>query len=315
MSRHQDDNNNYHSLVIVNPASAAGRTGRDWKKIETALRMHLPEFDATFTCRPEHATDLSREGIDKGYEMIVAVGGDGTLSEVANGFFEGQEARASTTVLGFIPHGTGGDFRRMLYPSIDWRQICGNLKGRDYKMIDLGHVQFRDHHGNDAERIFINVASFGCGGAVSQAVRKSTKRLGGRLTFMLVTAKTLSRYRDQTASISVDREPSVTQSITNYAVCNGGFFGGGIQVAPHAALTNGAFALTSWAGFGLRDFVFKQKSLFNGRHTDDQRTTTATAKSVTANSEQTVLLDLDGENPGCLPASFQILPSCLRLKI
>lgn len=305
--------NQHRTLVVVNPASAAGSTGKRWKDIKEKLCQSIGDFEEFLTERPEQATEITAQALDSGYGMIVAVGGDGTLNEVANGFFKGKTNRQAQAILGFVPHGTGGDFKRSLGIS-DWKQACSRLGETKTRIIDVGHVEFLAHDGRTIDRVFLNVASFGCGGAVSNAVRESSKRLGGRITFLLTTAKTLFHFRDQNVSVSVDDAPECDLRITNYALCNAQFFGGGIKVGPRASLDDGLFDTTIWSGVGLKDFIFKQAMLFNGDHIHDPRTLVGLARKLKASSLEEVLLDVDGENPGQLPATFSILPSALILK-
>src|SRR5262252_8600412 len=98
------------TLVVVNPASAAGATRRHWDRIARALQRTLGPFEHAFTDAPRHATALTGGALQAGFEMVVAVGGDGTLNEVACGFFRGRRPVAPRAVLGVIPHGTGCDF-------------------------------------------------------------------------------------------------------------------------------------------------------------------------------------------------------------
>jgi diacylglycerol kinase family enzyme len=159
------------------------------------------------------------------------------------------------------------------------------------------------------------VASFGCGGAVSRAVAAADKRMGGRLAYTMTTFRTLVRYHDQSVVITIDDDEAQELSITNFAVCNARFFGGGMQVAPSAQVDDGQLDVTVWSGYRLRDFIFKQRALFDGSHIDDPRTRTRKIQRLRATSDQPVLLDVDGENPGCLPASFSIIPGALRFKM
>src|SRR5579872_221966 len=99
-------------LVIVNPASAGGRTGQRWLELAGKLQSAGLDFDTEFTTSPLHATELARKGVREGRRIVAAAGGDGTLNEVANGFFEDGRPIQTGTALGLVPLGSGGDFRR-----------------------------------------------------------------------------------------------------------------------------------------------------------------------------------------------------------
>jgi len=98
--------------VIVNPESNKGKTRRRWKEIQEALKSFLKEFKCEFTEKPFQATEISRTAIKEGTELVVGVGGDGTMNEIANGFYENREIINPETALGIVPSGTGCDFTR-----------------------------------------------------------------------------------------------------------------------------------------------------------------------------------------------------------
>jgi YegS/Rv2252/BmrU family lipid kinase len=245
--------------------------------------------------------------------MVVAVGGDGTLNEVTRGFFQGRRSVAPCAVLGVIPHGTGCDFARTLGAST-LEQACARLAGHRTRSIDVGHAGFVAKDGRPTERVFLNVASFGCSGRVAHMVGQDAKRASGALAFALTTARVLVTYREQPVTVTLDGEAPRELAITNGAVCNGRYFGGGMQVAPQAEVDDGLLDVTIWAGFGLLDFVEKRRTLYNGTHVREPGTRLFRAGTVSATSAAEVLVELDGEGVGRLPLRVQILPAALRLK-
>ena len=246
--------------------------------------------------------------------MIVAVGGDGTLNEVASGFFEGSTAIAPEAVLGVIAVGTGSDFGRTIGQT-DLQSVCAGLGGRNTRTIDVGFARFSNHAGTAATRIFINVASFGIGGSVTRLVSPRLKALNGRTAFALATLRALSLYRDQVVSLQIDDDLPRSLAITNCAFGNGRFFGAGMQVAPAAQLDDGQFDVTIWSGFTLMDFIFKRHMLYDGGHVRLPGTETRRARRASATGDGTVLLEIDGESVGRLPVQLEILPAAMRLKV
>jgi YegS/Rv2252/BmrU family lipid kinase len=302
------------AMVIVNPASAAGNTGRRWEHTARSIRDAIGQFEYAFTEAPLHATSLANHALRNGFELIVAVGGDGTLNEVACGFFPEGHAVAPAAVLGVVAQGTGSDFVRTLGgPSLE--EACARLRGGESRLIDVGHASFIDHDGKTVERVFLNVASFGCSGQVARMISPALKRTSGSLAFTLATLRTLLVYRDQIVSIGLDNELAHEYSITNCAFCNGQYFGGGMKVAPHALIDDGKFDLTLWSGFGLLDFIRKRRSLYSGVHIHEAGTQVFRASRATARSPSHVLLELDGESVGRLPAELKLLPRSLRVKV
>ena len=304
---------NLRSFVIVNPASAAGATGRRWDRIAKLLRSSLGDFEQVMTRAPGEATSLSRAALRDGFEMIVAVGGDGTLNEVVGGFFVGSTAVSPAAVLGVVAVGTGSDFGRTL-KQVDLESACARLGGRETRRIDLGLARFNGHDGAPTTRIFINVVSFGVGGLVARLVSPRLKTLNGRLAFSIATLRALASYRDQRVTLGFDDMPARSLAITNCAFGNGRFFGAGMQVAPAAQLDDGELDVTIWTGFGVVDFIRKRKILYDGTHLREPGAQALRIRRATATSESTVLLEIDGESAGRLPLQLEVLPAAVRLK-
>jgi diacylglycerol kinase (ATP) len=306
--------NAFRSLVIVNPASGASTTGRRWDRLAKLLRSSLGDFEHAVTQAPGDATRLSRAALRDGVEMVVSVGGDGTLNEVVGGFFEGAVPVAPEAVLGVVSLGTGSDFGRMLAQQ-DVESACARLAGRNTRTIDVGLARFTGHDGTPTARIFINVASFGVSGLVARLVSSRLKALSGQMAFTLATLRALALYRDQTVTFEFDDAAPRTLALTNGAFGNGRFFGAGMQVTPAAQLDDGEFDVTLWSGFGLMAFIQKRRSLYDGSHVREPRAQVLKVRRARASSQSTVLLELDGESVGTLPVQVEVLPGVLRLKV
>jgi diacylglycerol kinase (ATP) len=307
-------NDTYRSLVIVNPTSAAGATSRRWDAIATLLRSSLGNFEYVLTRAPGEATTLSRAALRDGFEMVVSVGGDGTLNEVVGGFFDGTEPVAPQAVLGVVALGTGCDFARTI-DLLDPKSACARLGGRNTRVIDLGIAKFTGHDGAPATRMFINVASFGVGGLVTRLVSPYLKAVSGQLAFTLATLRALAVYRDQTVTLEFDDMSPRSLTITNCAFANGRYFGAGMQVAPAAELDDGELDLTIWSDFGMLDFIRNRQALYDGSHVRLPGAQVLRTRHTIATSESTVLLELDGESVGRLPAQLDVLPGAIRLKV
>jgi len=303
------------TFLVVNPESAGGATGRRWPEIfAEVLRAVGEETEHAFTERPMHAAALTAQALQQGFRRIVAVGGDGTLNEVVNGFFQAGGGVPPDACLALVPRGTGGDFRRTFGLNGSLRDCCSRLKG-EVRPLDVGRVRYTRPDGTPGERYFVNVASFGVSGKVDQAVNSSNKILGGKVSFFLASVRTLAGWRDQKVRIRVDGGPEESLGITTVAVANGQYFGGGMKVAPEADPSDGSFDVTIWSGYHLKDFALKSASVYDGRHVRWAGTRTLRCRTLEAASDEEVLLDVDGEQPGRLPASFSLLPGALRLQI
>jgi diacylglycerol kinase (ATP) len=302
--------------LIVNPASANGNTGRHFDAIARAVSAALGDFRCAFTRHQGDAVDLARAAARGGERLVVAVGGDGTASEVIDGLVDGGRLIEPEMVFGCIPRGTGGDLRRTLGWPQDPAAAARTVAAGTVAACDLGVVEYTGHDGRPQTRHFANVSSFGVSGQVVERVEKSSKWLGGKLSFMLASARALLNYSDQPVRWRLDGGRWVEDRVTALCVCNGRFFGGGMMVAPDARIDDGLFDVTIWKGLSFADFVLKKKMLYNGSHVKLPNTSRARARVVEAEPLQgaRVLLDVDGEQPGRLPARWTILPGALRLK-
>jgi diacylglycerol kinase family enzyme len=198
---------------------------------------------------------------------------------------------------------------------MDLESACARLGGRKTRSIDVGLARFTGHDGVPIKRIFINVVSFGCGGLVARFVSPRLKAVSGRLAFTLATLRALAVYRDQTVTLEFDEMPPRSLAITNCAVCNGRFFGAGMRVAPAAQLDDGELDVTIWSGFGLTDFIRKRHALYDGSHVRLPGARVLRTRRTIATSASTLLLELDGESVGRLPAQLEVLPGAVRLKV
>jgi YegS/Rv2252/BmrU family lipid kinase len=300
--------------LIVNPASANGRTGRRFDAVARAVRAAIGDFEALFTHGRGDAVRLAGEAADQGAKLVVAVGGDGTASEVIDGLL--HRPRDPDLRFGLIPRGTGGDFRRSAGIPADLEGAARLLAGRGAHAIDLGRITFTGHDGRRQVRHFANVAGGGISGLVVQRVESGSKVLGGKLSFMIASARALVGWRDQPVRWRADGGAWIEQRVTALSVCNGGWFGGGMRVAPEARMDDGLFDVVVWSGLGFKDFLTKKRMLYDGRHVTLPNTRVLRAREVEVEPLEgaRVLLDVDGEQPGVLPARFTILPAALRLR-
>jgi YegS/Rv2252/BmrU family lipid kinase len=303
------------TFFVVNPKSANGATGRRWAELAASIARTLSDFRVEFTKGPLDAVQLTRTALKAGYECVVAVGGDGTINEVTNGFFEDGRVLNPNAALGVLPRGTGGDFRKTFGWELDADAAIRRLKTPDTRPFDVGHLVFLGHDGKPQTRYFANICSFGMSGLVDQEVNQTSKALGGKVSFMVGSLKALTRYRDQRVRVTFDDRPLEEVMVTTLSVANGKYFGGGMKVAPDADVSDGLFDVVIWSGYGFTDFVVRSQSIYSGAHVKWRGTRVLRATRVVAECDEKVLIDCDGEQPGMLPCTMTILPSAIRLKV
>lgn len=303
------------TFFVVNPKSANGATGRRWAELAASIARTLSDFGVEFTKGPLDAVGLTRTALKSGYECIVAVGGDGTINEVVNGFFEDGKAINPNAALGVLPRGTGGDFRKTFDWALDDAAAINRLKTPETRPFDVGRLDFLGHDGKPQTRYFANICSFGVSGVVDAEVNQTSKALGGKVSFMWGSFKAMTKYKDQRVRLTIDEKPLEEVMVTTLSVANGKFFGGGMKVAPDADVSDGLFDVVIWSGYGLKDFVVKSAGIYSGAHVKWKGTRVVRAKKVVAESDERVLIDCDGEQPGMLPCTMTILPAAIRLKV
>ncbi len=312
-----------HVAAIVNPRSGGGRTGRGWRLIAEALERELGPVRAHFTTshstpRFLPAAELARKALKEGAQLVIAVGGDGTISEVVNGFFENGVAINPHAHLAILNTGTGGDFRKTFDLPEDLDGCIKRIASGTTRQIDLGRLTFTNEDGGEATRYFNNIASFGLSGAVVRAVNRArfSKLFGGSFAFLWATLVTAWRYKPKPVRLIADTGFDQTVNVGVCAVANGKYFGGGMKIAPDALPDDGTFDIVIMRDTTFKDMLTGDKSLRDGTHLEHEKVMHFRARSLTATQtgDDMVLLDVDGEAPGRLPARFDILPAALTLR-
>lgn len=300
------------TAVVLNPRAAAGRAGAQWPLIEAALRSELGEWTPLRTECPGHATDLVRQALRDGHDRIVSIGGDGTHHEVVNGFFDDAGAIRPEAVLAVVPIGTGSDFGRTLRlpPGADAVPLI--TRGRVVHS-DLGRVTYTRHDGGVATCYFINVADFGAGGAVAERVNNSSKGFGGFWSFFWGVLTTLIRYRAPQFELEIDGQTVNGRSLS-VIVANAEYYGGGIHVAPRASLEDGFMDVFVLADMSILRAVLNLRRFYIGDLLDRPSLVRPfQAKRIVLRSPERVLINLDGEQPGLLPATVEAVPKAIRI--
>lgn len=308
--------------VVLNSSSGRGKAGRIWPELGQILKARYGDYQLQTTRGPGDATGLAREALRQGADWILAVGGDGTLNEVLNGFFETNgELINPAAQLSVLMVGTGGDFKRSLGLSRDPQQALEQILERPARRLDIGRIELSAADGQPLRRYFINIASFGMGGDVSTRLNQSrlAARLGGKAGFLLSTLETIVQFRGQPVRILLDSEQGELElktRIYQVAVANGRYHGGGMHVAPHAQLEDGLFEVIILPDCGLSHSLRSFGKVYSGRHLTDPQIYCLQAQRLVAEplGPEPVLLEVDGETPGRLPARFEILPQYLNFK-
>jgi YegS/Rv2252/BmrU family lipid kinase len=305
------------TTVIVNPKSQGGKLGKRWAELADTIGRAFP-FEEARTEGPGDATRLAREALRGGSERVVAIGGDGTINEVVNGFFD-EDGRAINPEASFalIPFGTGGDFRRTMNIPTETAEAAAVIAKNHKKKIDVGRLELTTPSGGTQVRMFANIASFGVSGVVDRLVNESGKKLG-RLSFALATARATWSYKNQRVQLTFDGKDHVETTINTVAVANGRYFGGAMMVAPNAEVDDGQFDVVAMGDLTFGDLLTSGRRLYKGTHLSMDKVSVRRARVVEAQPVEPgaiVELDVDGESPGKLPARFELVPSAMWMVV
>ena len=305
------------TIVIVNPQAGNGRTEKIWPNIESVLEKSIGSFEVLHTTCRGDATDLSRKILAVDTVRIVAVGGDGHLNEVLNGFIENDLPVNPEARLSFVMTGTGCDFQRSLGISGKWQNAAAKLKDAKVRKIDVGKVTYTAADKTQKIRYFDNIASFGLSGAVDHCLEHSRLRdyLGGSPLFLWATIKTVFTHPNQSIRFRIDDGPEEEICSRLGLLANGRYFGGAMHAAPEAELDDGLLDLLMLKEISVAKFLWHLPKIYKGTHLKIPEIFFQKVRKFTAESSEQVILDIDGESPGYLAATFEVLPKILNLQI
>jgi YegS/Rv2252/BmrU family lipid kinase len=311
-------------LLVVNPRSGGGNTGKIFDAMRVPLKSALGDFDVAFTERGRHAVELAREAALGGRGLIVAVGGDGTIHEVVNGLMQAREKGSNATRLGVIGQGTGGDFRRSLGIEHRLDRYCAAIAGGKVRHVDVGRATFTGHDGAPASSYFINILSAGIGGVVDQLVAEASRGLGGTFAYYTASLRGLIRSVIGTCKCTLSlagKERVEEVSTRNIAICNGRFFGSGMKVGPMAELDDGVFEVVSLGAASKLRFAIESSSrIYTGDHIGREgiqhfRCDKVTIELLNKDVSDRFLLDVDGEPLGRMPLTIEVMPGALDVLV
>ncbi|MGZ8687401.1 MAG: diacylglycerol/lipid kinase family protein [Gaiellaceae bacterium] len=298
------------TVFLVNPASANGSTGRRWPEIAHRAQAAGLEGDAHFSERPGHLGELAREQALAGVELLVVVGGDGSVNEVANGL----AGLTRTPEIAIVPRGTGWDFVRTFGIPNDVDAALRIAVEGDVRTIDVGRVTYRAWGGGEAESVFANVASAGMSGAIAQRANETTKALGGKASYLWATLAVFAGWSAVRTHLTVDAEIRDGRMF-DVIVANGKFLGGGMKMCPDAEPDDGLLDVLTIGDVTKRDLVVTMPKIYRGTHLPHPKAEALRGRVVTIETDEPVPVELDGEQPGTTPARFEVLAAALRLRV
>jgi YegS/Rv2252/BmrU family lipid kinase len=266
------------------------------------------------TTAPLEATHSTRTAIEQGAELIVVIGGDGTVHEVVNGFSANGKFINPSCQLGIVGSGTAQDVIKSFdLPGNTGDQIavaCG--QGR--RAVDVGRVRCVDSEGKLREQLFLNECQPGIAAVVVRRFKAHHKWLGGFLGFGLTAVTTAARHREQVMRVEVDGTNVITDSLLGVVVANGAYAGGGMNFAPRARVDDGLFDIVLIHKQGIPSRLLNFPRIYLGSHINLPWISYFQGRYVSVTSDERVPVEADGEFLGYLPCSMKILQHSLLLK-
>ena len=306
--------------IVLNPVAGAGKAAQLWPQFEAEIRRQLGDFTLMKTGRPEDAAYFSEQLAKQGYDLIIASGGDGTIGETVDGMLKSGVPANALPRFSILPCGTGSDFARSLGMAGTPQQMTARIAAGKERQVDAGRVTFVDDEGKAAIRHFINIASLGLSGPTSRAVNRAKRsgKASGQMLFIWHTIRELISYRFQDVRITVDGAPPIEARIAVVAAANGRYFGGGMMIAPGAELDDGLLDLVIFRGAAKLTLIKDMRLLYTGSHVNHPSVTILRGRRITVEplgdpALNTAQLDIDGESPGAIPATFETLPKAIRV--
>lgn len=309
--------------VVVNPAAGGGRMRHEWPSFAAALERRMGAFVLRETTGPgdaaQFALELSRSGLD----LVVAAGGDGTVSEVADGILRAQQEGHEGAALAVAPVGTGSDFAAAFAIPGGAEECAARIAEGTTRRIDAGRVSFLDDAGRPAVRHFVSIASLGVSGPIDRVINEAKAKrrgaLSGKALFYLFTLRELLRYRFQDVRIEMDGGAPVEARIALVAVANNRSFGGGMMIAPDAVMDDGLLEVVVVKGDSRLRLMADLRLVYTGAHKGRDTCIFLRGRRITVTplgeaGRNAALLDIDGESPGRIPASFEVLPGALAVR-
>jgi len=303
------------TLFIVNPAAGHGRAGGRWEKARELAKGLYPDLELARTEKPGHGRELAKEAVTAGVELIVAVGGDGTVGEVIDGYLAVPEHVRHNSVLATFPAGSGCDFANHMGVPRDpvaWAKFFAEGKR---KRIDAGRATFRARDGAPRSRHFLNVAALGLPGEVALAVEKRGKVLGGTLTYLLEAVLSVMTAKARRMRLKIDgvEEPAAAYHLV--AAANTSTFGGGMKLAPDADAEDGLLDLLTIADMPRTQLMTLLPRAYSGGHVGRPGVVLRRARRVEIHADEPLPLNIDGDADGTSPVVFEALPKAIPFRL
>jgi diacylglycerol kinase (ATP) len=286
--------------LIYNPTSGREEMKKRLPDILQRLEQGGIETSCHATVGEGDATLAAAEAADRGYDMIIAAGGDGTLYEVINGL----ATKANRPPLGILPVGTTNDFARATGIPKHWEYAVDLIIQQYTRPIDVGKAN---------ERYFINIAGGGSLTELTYDVPSKLKTMIGQLAYYMKGMEKMTRLRPTELTFQAAGVGEFHDEFMMFLICNSNSVGGFERLAPDSKLDDGLLDVLLIRKCNLPEFIKLVTLALRGEHLHDPHVIHFRTDELRVTTPDYVQINLDGEYGGVLPCTFSVLPSHLRI--
>lgn len=277
-------------------------------------REICPDIDVVHTDKPGHGRELSRVAVAAGIDLVVAVGGDGTLGEVVDGYLAAPQNARSRSSLAIFPAGSGCDFAMHMGVPREPEAWARRFAAAEARRVDAGRATFRGADGAPRSRHFLNIAALGLPGDVAVAAAKRGKLLGGALTYFFEGTVAVLSAKAKRLALTVDGVVEAPAAYHLLAAANTSTFGGGMKVAPGADAEDGLLDLVTVSALSRAGLLALMPRVYSGGHVGRDGVTLRRARRIEVRCEEELPLNIDGDAEGFAPVVFEILPKAVSFR-
>jgi YegS/Rv2252/BmrU family lipid kinase len=318
-------------LIIINNAAARARLA--WPIVRKHLQAEGLSFDFHQTTHPGDATIRTRQALRAGVKTVAVIGGDGTLSEAAEGFFEFGESLTeiptainSEARLAILPAGTGDDFARSQMgrrePLNKWIDILASqVQTRaetDGRYVDVLYGRCNDYQ---TPFVCLNASTMGIGGETASRVAaqgKLMRRFSGETRFATAALGALAGWRERRVRVSIDDNEVIEGSMNLVGVANALYAGGGMMLSPQALIDDGKLDVVTASGLSRANIVRELTRIHKGEHVRNPKVRITQGEKVrieTFSPQDAMKIEADGNVRGVTPVDFRVIPKALKFLV
>jgi diacylglycerol kinase (ATP) len=302
-------------FVVVNPNAGSRKIMRYWDKINKKMMKSKLNFDFVMTRQAEHAIELTGEALKQGYKKFIAVGGDGTLNEIANALLSFERFNTQEYLVGLIPVGTGNDWGRMFNIPGKYKPAIKTITDGTEFLQDVGVISYFDNE-QQKSRYFLNIAGMGFDAVVAHKTnRQKAAGKSNALSYFVNLFTSLFHYKSRVIDVEIDEEKySFNTFSMSVGICK--YNGGGMMQLPNAIPDDGLLDVTIIKKIGLGTLLAQLRNLYTGQFVKHPKVATFQANTVKISSKKSgFMMEADGESLGHAPFEVNILPKALKVLV